>query len=180
MRLISVTEALRPFNDFSHIPPDVLQKASERGTRIHAAIAAHLTGTFLVTPLPPEEVPLFDSLRLWCDEMVHVVIVVEPALRNEALGFVGHPDAAVILKNKSHCICDWKTPQVESLSWPIQCAAYQQLASKKYGKEFIACAVQPRPDGKIAKAFMYGKNPHHYAIFLNALNAYRWFKGEEK
>lgn len=179
MRLISVTEALRPFNDFSRIPPDVLQKASGRGTRVHAAIAAHLTGTFLVTPLPAEEVPLFDSLRLWCDEMVLEVIAVEPELVNESLGFCGHPDAAVVLKDGQNCVPDWKTPQVESPTWPIQCAAYQQLASQTYGKEFIACAVQPRPDGKIAKAFMYGKNPHHYAIFLNCLNAYRYFNGGE-
>ena len=180
MRLISVTEALKPFNDFSRIPSETLRHAAERGQRVHAAIAAHLTGTFLVTPLPEEERPLFDSLRLWCDEMVHVVIAVEPELKDEALGYVGHPDAIVRLTNKSVAVIDFKTPQVEGKTWPIQIAAYRQLAFQKH-KEFpLGYAVSPRPDGRLARAFVYDHNPHHFAIFLNCLNAYRYFKGGEK
>jgi hypothetical protein len=178
LSLISVTQALSPFNDFSKIDPTVLEKAKNRGQRVHAAIAAHLTGTFLVTPLPEEERPLFDSLRLWCDEMVWEVIAVEPEIKDEALGYVCHPDALVRMK-PDYCMAipDWKTPQVESLSWPVQLSAYRHAAEKLYREKILIYAVQPRPDGKIAKGIPYERNNYHYAIFLNCLNAYRYFKG---
>ena len=171
MKLISVTEALRPFNDFSRIPADVLERAQNRGSRVHAAIAAHLTGTFLLKPLQPEEMPLYASLRRWCDEMVSEVIEVEPEVKHEGHGYIGHPDAIVILKQGgAKAIPDWKTPQVESLSWPVQISAYCVAADISLG-----FAVQPRPDGKIAKARRYDFNPQHFNVFLSALNCHRWF-----
>ena len=175
MELISVTTALKPFNDFSRIPADVLEKAKNRGSRVHAAIAAHLTGTFLVTPLPPEEVPLFDSLRLWCDEMVSEVIAVEPELKDESFGYCGHPDALIFNKEGRRAVVDWKTPQVESLSWPIQICAYCEMARKSYGEKFWGYAVQPNPAGSIAKSKPYAPTSQHLQVFLSALNCHRWF-----
>ena len=55
MKLITVTQAISPYNDFSQIQPDRLEAAKQRGLRLHAAAAAKLTGTFQVVPLMPED-----------------------------------------------------------------------------------------------------------------------------
>lgn len=170
MDTVSVTRVLQPFNNFSHIPPDVLKNACERGNRVHAAIAAHLSGTFQVVTLPEDERPLLESLIRWCDEMVETVIAIEPEVIHQDHGYIGHPDAILVLKSGEKVVVDWKTPQVESRSWPIQIAAYCWALEIGNGM-----AVQPHPEGKMARGIRYDFDPKHWQVFLSALICYRWF-----
>jgi hypothetical protein len=175
MELVRVSSALSYYSDFSAIKPDVLAAAAARGTRVHAAIASYLTGAFSVPELLPGEDLMFESLVLWVDAMVAEVIDVEPELKSIDLGYVGHPDLIARLKNRSLAVVDFKTPQNEAMGWPIQIAAYRQLVAEKYLEAPDGYAVSPRPDGKIARAFLYGKNPLHFNVFLSALNCHRYF-----
>jgi hypothetical protein len=175
MELVRVSSALSYYSDFSSIKPDVLAAAAARGTRVHAAIASYLTGAFSVPELLPGEDLMVESLVIWCDEMVAEVVAVEPHLESVDLGYVGHPDLIARLKNRSLAVVDFKTPQNEALGWPIQIAAYRQLTFEKY-KEFPqGYAVSPRPDGRLARAFVYENNPQHFQVFLSALNCHRYF-----
>ena len=114
----SVTTILDPYTDFSRISPEVLRHAANRGTKIHNAIAAHLSGLW-VMPLDEECQPRFDSFRRWADIMIDKVIFVEKELHCDCYGFHGHPDAALILKDSPGVVVpDWKSPVTESKTWP--------------------------------------------------------------
>lgn len=177
MKLISVTSALSPFVRFDGVPAETLRLAAERGQRIHAAAAAKLTGTFLVSPLPPEEAGYWESLSDWIDSMVEHVYDVEPELVDERLGFVGHPDL-ICKVNGRHYVVDWKTPQTPSPTWKIQLAAYCHLADANYRRHahtWHGMTVQPDREGKLAKGTPYPRNPADWAVFISCLNAYRFF-----
>lgn len=49
-----VTEALKPFSDFSKIPPGVLLAASERGTLVHKICACYARDFPWLMDIPPE------------------------------------------------------------------------------------------------------------------------------
>lgn len=179
IKLLSVTQALAPWNDFSLINSERLENAKQRGIRIHSAAAAKLTGTFRVVPLLPEDEGYWESLEDWIDSMVDHVYDVEPELVDESLGFVGHPDLICKINGKNYVV-DWKTPQKESKGWRIQLAAYCHLADSNYRHHSHAwrgMAVQPHPEGKLAKATPYQRQAQDFAVFVSALNCWRYFNG---
>lgn len=178
MKLITVTQAISHYNDFSQIQPDRLEAAKQRGLRLHAAAAAKLTGTFQVVPLLPEDAGYWESLSAWIDDYVEHVYDVEPELTDEQLGFVGHPDLVCRLAGNIYAVPDWKTPVQESKSWRVQSAAYVHLANINYrhhSHTWRGFMVQPHPEGKLAKGTPYFDYQRDFAIFLSALNCARYF-----
>ena len=60
MLIPSVTTVIGPWQDFSRIPPGVLEHASSRGTAVHEVCAVYSRGLFAV--VDDEEVrPYFES-----------------------------------------------------------------------------------------------------------------------
>lgn len=178
MKLITVTQALSPWNKFDGIPPAVMEAAKQRGNRLHAAAAAKLTGTFQVQPLLPEDAGYWASLEDWINSMVDHVYDVEPELVDERLGFVGHPDLICRLSGRRFFVVDWKTPAQESKSWRVQLGAYVHLAVKHYRHHspiWRGMAVKPDRDGRLAKGTPYLETANDFGIFISCLNAYRFF-----
>lgn len=180
MKILSVTEVLRPFADFSSVPAATLKAAAERGRRIHAAAAARLSGVFQVTPLEPGDEGYLQSLETWIEKMVRDVIDVEPELIDEKLGFKGHPDLICRLVSGAGAVVDYKTPAVESPTWKSQIAAYRHLSSKSfrhlgYMLRPLAVALMLRPDGGMPRAVIYPSSDRDFQAFLSALTAYRYF-----
>jgi len=177
MTIYSVTQILSPFSKFDGIPAATLEAAKQRGLRVHAAAAAYLTGTFQVVQLLPEDEGYWASLKDWIDSMVDHVYDVEPELKDETLGFVGHPD--LICRVNGHAtVPDWKTPAAQSLSWRPQLAAYCHLAGINYRHHSVywrGMTVQPDKDGKLAKGTPYQQSMQDFGVFLSCLNAYRFF-----
>jgi hypothetical protein len=182
-KILSVTQILSPWNDFSRIDPARLEAAKQRGLRLHAAAAAKLTGTFQVAPLLPEDAGYWESLSAWIDDYVTGVFDVEPELRDARLGIAGHPDLVCRCGNY-YRVVDFKTPVAESKTWRLQLAGYVHLATQNYKHHAVnwsGVAVQPHPEGKQAKAIIYhdpsGKD---FQVLLSALNCYRYFAGGKK
>ena len=67
MKLPSVTTVLSPFSDFSKIRPEVLKRAADRGSRVHAACAIYAKGLWANCALCPGDGPFFDSFMKWSD-----------------------------------------------------------------------------------------------------------------
>lgn len=171
MMMFSVTEVLGPWGNYGNIPPSVLNEASERGNRVHAACLSFLTGSYLITPLPEKELLYLSSFKNWADRYIEKVTHVEKEYSNKLLGFFGHPDIVCEIKigKKKSCVIDLKTPQQEQKTWVVQVSAYQNLTNTA---ESIALMLDA--NGGPAKA-IYG-NRVGFSIFLNALNTYRYFK----
>lgn len=182
MKMISVTRALNPFSDFSKIPPDILNYASDRGSRVHAACAEyaldHLLGVDSILTYDWDVSPFFDSFKRWFDDYVQQVFFVEEEFADPTLGFFGHPDLGVELIDGRKVVPDLKTPATESPTWKAQLAAYIHLVnqSPKYGGGFsCGFALQLHREGRLAIAREYNYFEGDFAAFLSSLNSVRYF-----
>lgn len=127
-------------------------RASSAGTRLHKQIAAYLNGKAVEIPI--------DLMGYWASiepvlTQVEDVLLVEGVVWHSR-GFVGFPDALVVLKGELH-LCDWKTAlRPKQADWIgdyfLQIAAYRAAATQVY-EEFglevtrglIAIALDHQP-----------------------------------
>ena len=177
--MVSVTQALSPYSDFSRIRPDVLDAACERGQVLHRAFALHASGLWFPA-LAEEYQGYFDSFANWYDLAVKETLAVEEKMVCEKYGFMGHPDfIGVIRGDKAPSLIDWKTGQAKLKSHRLQVAAYHHLAKEKYGAKRVLL-MHPKPDGGKASVVGHtGTLARDFAIFLNCLSAYTFFYKEK-
>ena len=170
----SVTQVLQPFADFSKIPPDVLARASERGSRVHDACANYARGLVNIN-IAPEVVGYFDSFRRWFDVMADEVLLAETRLVDEGFLFHGEPDLIIKSKTEGVILIDNKTPVQLVKTWRLQCAGYVNLATKNGMKPDHTGSLRLHPDGGIAKLDYYENSLTDFNYFLQALNLWRLF-----
>lgn len=124
----SVTEVLRPYQDFSGVLPEKLDIATRRGSRVHTVCLA-IAGGRWAPPLPEEYEGYRQSFQWWLDSCVTRVYEVEPEWEDEVLGFIGHPDLIVHMKgDRKLTVADLKTPVALKRIWRMQLAGYGRLA----------------------------------------------------
>jgi hypothetical protein len=177
--MVSVTECLSPFNDFSAVPPAVLEAACERGSQVHANIASILKGLW-VPEIPENCQPYIDSFNLWLP-VVEEVVMVEETLVDKEREYKGTPDAILRIKgDEGYTLVDWKSPVVESKSWRLQISAYRALAMQNGYLIHRTGALQLSPKGRVAKFREYsGTLVRDFATFLCCLSAYKFFHKEK-
>jgi len=173
-----VTSVLSPYNDFSNINPEVLQRACDRGTKVHRLCETYANGDYV----PPPESPLegyFRSFTGWYDEMVDKVLLLEWRAYNEILMLTGCVDAVVILKGDTEpTVVDYKTSSVVSKSWALQTAMYHDLVNDRGDiKPKRRIALQLKKDGKKPKVIEYTNLSRDLDLYLSAYKLYRWFNG---
>lgn len=172
----SVTEALSPWADFSHVPPAVLQAAADRGTAVHNACAAYASG-LPVLGLAPEAAPYFASFRRWFDHVVDEILLCEERLTDDVFGYHGEPDILVKSKHQEIILVDLKTPVTKTKTWRIQLAAYKNLVEKNKGVTVDRVgSLRLSPEGETPKMDYYEYQAQDFNIFLSALNTYRFFR----
>jgi len=180
--MISVTQVLSPFIDWSQISPERLEHAGQRGTKIHAYNAAYLLGLWL-PKIDAECQGYFDSFRYFADARIDKVLFVEAEFICDCFQYIGHVDFVGVLKGEEGAsVIDWKSPLVMSPTWPSQISAYCHLV-EKHGRppgnlKIKRCgALMLSPHGKTANFKEYTESRlSEFNAFLAALNAYRWFK----
>ena len=174
MKLISVTTALSPFNDFSAVPPDRLEYATRRGTATHAACAAYARS--LPVFASNGSAPYFESFRNWFDKYVKRALFVEAEFSDPSVyGIIGHVDLVAELVDGRIVVVDYKTPVAESKTWALQISTYCHLVKPVVGK-CDGMALLLSPEGNAARAIHYKNTASDFAAFLAALAAYRAFK----
>ena len=177
MNLPSVTTVLSPYTDFSGIMPNVLAAAAERGSRVHAACAAHAQGLWADCFLRQEDTGFFKSFLDWSSRAVSEFHLTETELTDTRLGYMGHPDVIVKMSGeKELTVIDYKTPAAESKTWLPQIAAYAHLARSNGFDVRRGLCVRLRKDGGKAIVTQVDIDGEPWAAFLNALGAYRYFK----
>jgi len=127
------------------------QEDLDRGSAVHAAMAAYLKGLW-VAPLQPDWQLYFDSGRRWVDALVDEIILVEERLVDRTIGYSGQLDLLARLKgDTSVTLIDWKTSQSKHRWWDLQLAAYAHLVCiNGYPAPNRAMPVRLKKDGKIA------------------------------
>jgi len=175
---LRVTEVMKPFIDFSKIPPKVLKHACDRGTKVHRLAELYAKDEYFPEP-EPELSGYVDSFKMWFDEMVEEVVSLEVRLYDNTLMITGAIDLVAKLKGSDGpVIVDYKTPANASKSWALQLSAYQNLYNiQKDNKEKVnrRIALQLMKDGKYPKIHEY-TNPKDFEIYKGILQAVRFFQ----
>jgi len=173
---LRVTEVLKPFVSFDHINPVVLQKACERGTRVHRYAELYAKGEYFPEP-EPELAGYVKSFTRWFDEMVEEVLYLELRLYDDNLRITGQVDLIARLRgcSDSSVVIDYKTAANASLSWNLQLAAYKHLVIGYEGLyPHRRIALQLFKDGSFPKIIEY-TSPQDWEIYKGILAAVRFF-----
>jgi len=181
----SVTQALSRFVDLQHIPPDRLQIATARGSKIHDYIFMDLKELWIPPALiTPEIEGYWRSYLIFKREMIECTVLMEEKLVCTCYGYTGILDWCGVLRGeKGVTVIDWKSPVTEGKTWRSQVAAYWHL---------VECHAHPAlnlpitrggslmlsPTGATPSFREYTEfHPDYFNDFLLALGAYRAFSG---
>lgn len=178
--MFSVTQVLEPFTDFSKIPPEVLEEAKLRGSMAHGLFASYALCLWI--PAVPENcIGYFDSFKRWFDSTVELVVAVEKRLNHPIHRYTGQLDLLCKIKgDEGYALIDHKTPAALQLSWRVQTAAYRELGLLEYPDIFRTGTLRLSKEGRKAKFDEHTTTlAQDFAIFLNCLSAYKFFKGEK-
>ena len=123
--------------------------------------------------------PSGHSFFYWKEKMVdseikidRMVRFVERRFTDERFGFCGKPDFVGKLKGvHGPSVVDWKTPLLVSQTWKAQVAAYKHLTGAASGG-----TLRLDKNGGPARMDWFDDDPCAFPAFLNALNAWRYFK----
>jgi len=176
-KLPSVTEIIGVYNDFSAVPPDVLEFAAERGKVIHALCAGYARGLFTV--VPDELTGYFRSFQSWFDAYVKEVLVVEEEVIHPTLGYCGHPDIIARLKGISPgnedtiALIDYKTPRVHNKLWDAQVVAYAEAIKHQYA--IARCGtLRLQKDGSLPVMHWIDNYAQAFNCFMSMLNIWHY------
>ncbi len=179
MRRPRVSEVLKPYSDFSMVNPDVLDYASDRGTRAHAASLAYAVG--LWSPVTDDIAGYVESYKAWHDRYVVEVLAVEKELIHPKWNYVGHCDLIARVsgykKEPVITILDLKTPITASQTWACQGAAYREIEQLEHKEYVYAGVLQLRKDGGLPKMTWLEDDVRAFNAFVGILSGWNYIKG---
>ncbi len=180
IKMYSVTQVLSPWANehFQQqgISNKKLANAAAKGSLVHQFCEAYA----LCLPLPvlPDIYKGYgESFKLWFDKYVKKVIWVEKELRDEELGFLGHPDLLCEVdfgKGPVLALPDLKTPVQYSAFWQVQLSAYLHLVRKAFWNPEWVGSIQVDINGGFPKPHKHVYAERDLAIFISALQVRRY------
>lgn len=164
-----VTEVLFPFSGLTKVDPEVLQRAGDRGRRVHDAIEA------IIDEMPADEIDdeISGYLKSFSAWNVGKTYITRPErFYCDTLRITGECDAIRIDENGKLILVDFKSSYSEGKTWRLQGSAYSHLA-KQQGLliDKIEFVKLPKTGGK-AKVFEYKED---MKTFVKCLEVYREF-----
>lgn len=175
---VRVSEVLAQWKLLDHIPPNILQKAAERGTHIHQEIYLWSQG------LATSQEPMFYSYQCWMAATDAVPFVTEYRVYDDNLKVTGCIDALMDLGDGHFTLVDYKTSANEDPKmWPLQGAFYHYLIKNnlrfnspyKLSDEVLFLKLDR--EGKAPKEYRYKVTDALLNVCLSALNCYRYLNG---
>jgi len=170
-----ITTILAPFSGITHVNPDVLKNAADRGTRTHIACDCLIAG--LGEWFEDDILGYVESFRKWFSNKTFIKkpsrMYCDEIMITGELDLIYEEDGDLVL-------VDLKTSSNPSKTWALQGTAYSYLAKKNGFEngfkriEFIKLTK----DGKDPKVFTYEEDME---LFLKVLDTYRYFyEGKNK
>jgi hypothetical protein len=172
-RYSRVTEILSPYSSYDMILPSVLEKAAERGKKIHALCELYARDGIQV---PTEYDQYVNAFVKWFDREVHEVHGLEARLYCKTFEITGQFDMYVKLNDGGDYIIDIKTCAAKQDSWPLQLAAYQYLfGQNREGLMPRRAVLHLKKTGKY-DFYEYTNDEKDQDLFMSALKLHRYFK----
>ena len=151
-----VTAVLSPFSGLSHVPPDILKRAADRGTDVHLLCDAYIEGLGIPS-VPDNLLGYYKSFELWAEgKIFHPK---PERFYDDDRMLTGECDA-IIETDDGLVLVDFKTSSKEGKTWPLQGCAYTEMALK-LGYHLVGIHfVHLLKDGSEPPVFVYDYNKH--------------------
>jgi len=164
-----VSDILKPLYDFSQIPSFVLEKKTNIGTAVHAAIAADINEEFPI--VSREEMGYFESYLKWKDGFKPRVVQSEKRYFCDKTMITGQIDALVLMPfHEIPTLIDFKTSAKESKEmWTLQAHFYAYLLSQNDVSHYPRYQfIKLNKEGKLPDVFLYtsSKETHEKCLSL--------------
>jgi len=173
-----VSDILKIFSDFDSIPPEILERKANIGTRVHSAIAEYILLGTGEEFLEESDLGYFNSWKLWYHEGEEKLIrFSETRLYDDRKMYTGAIDGVWSDEGGArNYLIDWKTSAKENpLVWPLQAALYQELLfkSKLCELEDIAFFLKLDKNGGAPELIQYEITEHTIQVAMWALKRYK-------
>ena len=166
-----VTSILRPLQDFSGIPPQVLAAKADLGRRVHSACEFLDEDDLDESTIEDDVAPYLDAYRLFLAESGALVLLNERRVYHSLYGYAGQLDR-VLSFNDETWLVDLKTCITTPRAAGPQTAAYMAALSDQRVKR--RAALRLRPDGTYR--FEPLDDPNDWAVFMSCLTLKRFLE----
>ena len=176
-RIASATQvfALLGMIDYSRVREEILERKSQLGVAVHAAVQYLCEGCLDWDTVDPVALPYVVAAEYWIKEQGFTSIAQEEQgiaeVNGMMFGFMMDNRGTMMYKGRHrHVILDYKTCVAESPTWPLQTAAYALAAPKlPNGEKYLRVILQLKADGK-AKPYYFedreDENSFLYALYV--------------
>ena len=168
-----VTQVLYPFSGLDKVDPKILEKAANRGTRVHD-ICESIARNLGEWGNDEETKGYVDSFKIWWSQGVKVLAIEERFFCNDLM-ITGKVDM-IIEVNGEAIILDLKTSAKPSKTWALQGSAYAYMARKNgydiKGIQFLHL----HKFGAEPRTYDYDDS---FDLFSKCLHVYRYFNMEK-
>lgn len=176
-----VTEILKYFTNYDQVPKQTLEKASARGTSVHALCSGMAKGAWIPDAMIGEElIGYILSFKMWSQAQVLEFIIIEKRYTDEDLGFCGQPDFVIKGTDGKLYLVDLKTSSRPQKTYPLQMAAYKRLL-KVHGIEVEGVMlVYLNKDGQFPDVDLLENIDEETQVFISALHCWNYFNKGKK
>ena len=176
-----VTEILKPFTSYEHVPPTILARAAARGTTVHALCAGIAKGAWIPDGMIGEEyIGYINSFKKWAEAQVKEFIIVERRYTHDNEEFSGQVDFVVIGTDGELYLVDLKTSARPQKTYPVQMAAYDHLLKNQKINVKAALLVYLDKDGEFPEIHYLDTLTEELDVFLSALECWHYFNRRKK
>ena len=173
----SVTQLLRPLQDWGMVPRDVMEASKERGTHVHKITQLYDEKRLDPESVDPEYQPYLDAWCLFLRDYGAVWDGIEVMGYSTRCGFAGTYDrrgALRTLRPGNHWIVDIKTSAMRHPIMGVQLAAYRQIETERDPLMALArrATVQLLPSGTYQ--FYEWTSSEDWNVFQSLITLSNW------
>jgi len=170
-KLPSVSEIIRPLQDFSNVPADVLAAACQFGQNVHAACDLYNREQLDWDSLDPSLEPYVRAWASFLEDTGAVVIASECRVYHDQLGYAGTPDI-ILAWGPRTVIPDLKATAAVPRTVGIQTVAYAKAYARMHGCREPERYCIHLQDGKYRSHKR--TDPADWSMFLSCLNIWKF------
>jgi len=171
-----VTDILRVFSSYQHVPSIILERAAARGTSVHSICAGISKGAWIPDGMIKEEyLGYVNSFKLWAEAQVDKFLVVEKRFIDDELEFSGQIDYVVLGKDGKVYLVDIKTTIRPVKTHLLQIAAYEYLLDKHSIHVNGAMLVYLSKEGEFPDITSKDCLRDELDVFMSALKCHKFF-----
>ena len=176
-----VTQILKAFTNYDHVPQAILERAAARGTSVHALCAGIAKGAWIPDGMIGEEfIGYVNSFRKWAESQVSKFLIVEKRYTDTERKYSGQLDFVILGKDDEIYLVDLKTSSQPQKTYPIQMAAYDLLLKNNQVTVKGAMLVYLNKNGEFPEIHMLDDMTEELHIFISALDCWHYFNKGKK